>query len=96
MIFLVAALGVYYLSYSISNPEIDGPWDAFKRLRGIWTDQHDWKARGVRCVVCVSCWAALLWTIGLGLLGYIDVWAWPIVWLGLAGGSVIFARYWQR
>lgn len=96
MTFLVASLGVYYLSYSISNPEIDGPWDAFKRLRGVWTDQHDWKARGVRCVVCVSCWAALLWSLQLLWMGSI-VWSdVPIVWLGLAGGSVILARYWQR
>lgn len=92
----LAAFATYYLSYSISNDEIDGPWNAFKALRNVWTDPKDWKARGIRCIVCVSCWVALLWALLLGLLGYYDVWIWPIVWLGLAGASVVIGRYWQR
>jgi hypothetical protein len=93
---LLAAFGVYYVSYAISNDEIDGPWNVFKRLRGVWTDPRDWKARGIRCVVCVSCWVALLWTLQLLWMGAIlwsDV---AVVWLGLAGMSVVIARYWQR
>lgn len=94
--YIIAAFATYYLSYSISNTEIDGPFNLFRRLRDVWTEPDDWKARGIRCVVCVSCWVALAVTIGLVLLGHADAWDWPIVWLSLAGGSVVLARYWQR
>ena len=93
---ILAAFGVYYVSYSISNEEIDGPFNGFKRLRGIWTDPKDWKARGIRCVVCVSCWIALVWTVGLVAIGSADVWQSWVIWFGLAGLSVVIARYWQR
>jgi len=94
--YIVGAFATYYLAYCISNEGIDGPWGVFSWLRGLWTDEHDWKARGVRCVVCVSCWSGLLVTIGLVLLGHVDPWNFPIVWLGLAGLSIVLARYWQR
>jgi len=93
---LLSAFGVYYLSYSIASEDIDGPWSAFRRLRGVWTAPSDWKARGIRCVVCVSCWIALIWTLGLIGLGMIDPWQSWLVWFGLAGLSVVIARYWQR
>lgn len=93
---LLAAFGVYYVSYSISDDKIDGPWGIFTRLRGVWTDPKDWKARGIRCVVCVSCWTALLWTLGLIGLDMVDPWQSWLVWFGLAGLSVVIARYWQR
>ncbi len=94
--FIVAAFAVYFLSFSISNPEIDGPWNMFKKMRDVWTQPNDWKARGIRCVVCVSFWVALPATITIALLGYADVWAWPIVCLGLAGASVKISEYWKR
>ena len=94
--YIVATFGVYYLSYSISNPEIDGPWNILKKLRGMWTEQNDWKARGIRCCVCVSFWVGLAAALALTGFGFISVWACPVVWLGLAGGSVVLARYWQR
>lgn len=93
---LLSAFGVYYISYAISNEEIDGPWNVLKKLRGVWTDPKDWKARGIRCVVCVSCWIALVWTLGLIGLGAVDPWQSWLVWFGLAGIAIVIARYWQR
>lgn len=94
--YIVATFATYYLSYAISNSEIDGPWNAFRRLRDLWTAPNDWKARGVRCVVCVSCWVGLLAALGLAATGRLAALDIPIAWLGLAGGSIVLARYWQR
>ncbi len=93
---LLSAFGVYYVSYIIATESIDGPWNVLSRLRGLWTDDKDWKARGIRCVVCVSFWVALLWTFGLVGLGVVDPWQSWLVWFGLAGIAIVIARYWQR
>lgn len=91
--FLLAALATYYLALSVTKQ--DGPWELFGKLRNLWTD-NDWKGRGVRCHVCVSLYTALLVTIGLVALGLADPWQSPLVWLGLAGASVLIDKYWSR
>jgi hypothetical protein len=91
--FVVGALASYYLALSVARE--DGPFAVFLWLRNQHTDD-DWIGRGLRCIVCMSCWSGLAVTIGLCLFGYADVWAWPIVWLGLAGASVVIDRYWRR
>lgn len=91
--FAVAALGVYYLALSATKQE--GPFELFGRLRNLFTE-NDWKGRGIRCHVCVSLYAALLVTIGLWGLGHINGWDGPLVWLGLAGASVMLDKYWSR
>lgn len=93
MIIVLAALATYYLALSVARE--DGPFGVFLALRNAHTDD-DWIGRGLRCVVCMSCWASLIVTIALSLLGHTDPWDWPIVWLGLAGASVVIDRYWKR
>lgn len=93
MILVLASLATYYLALSITRE--DGPFAVFLALRNAYTTD-DWIGRGLRCIVCMSCWTGLLITIGLCLLGHVDVWDWPIVWLGLAGASVVIDRYWRR
>lgn len=91
--YILAAFATYYLALSITRE--DGPFGVFLRLRNHFA-QDDWKGRGVRCIVCMSCWTGLVVVVGLVLLGDADVWAFPIVWFGLAGGSVVIDRYWKR
>lgn len=93
MPFLVASLATYYLALSITRE--DGPFAVFLWLRNQFTGGN-WVGRGLRCIVCMSCWTGLLFAILLGALGEIDVWALPVVWLGLAGASTILDRYWRR
>jgi hypothetical protein len=96
LLFVVGSFGVYYLALSISKEDIDGPWNVFNRLRGLWTEPGDWKAKGIRCIVCVACWVSLALTIGLALTGRIDPWDAPVWWLGLAGGAVFLNKVWLR
>lgn len=91
--FIIASLATYYAALSITKQ--DGPWEVFGKLRAHWSE-NDWKGRGIRCHVCVSAYTALLVTIGAGLLGWADAWAWPLTWLGLAGASVVLNKYWER
>lgn len=91
--YLIASFATYYLALSVSREE--GPFAIFLKLRDHF-QENDWIGRGVRCIVCMSCWSALLWTVMLCLLGHADPWDWPIVWLGLAGASVVIDRYWKR
>ncbi len=91
--FLVAAFAAYYLALSITRE--DGPFGVFLWLRNLHTDD-DWIGRGLRCIICMSCWTGLLVTIAVTLLGFSDLWAWPIVWLALAGASTVIDRYWKR
>lgn len=91
--FVIGALATYYLALSVTKQ--DGPFEMFLKLRNLWTD-NDWIGRGIRCHVCVSLYSALIVTIGAVLLGWADVWAWPLVWLGLAGASVMLDKYWSR
>lgn len=93
MIYLFAAFATYYLALSITRE--DGPFAIFLALRNSYT-ADDWLGRGLRCIVCMSCWSGLLVTVGITLLGHADPWDWPIVWLGLAGASVVIDRYWRR
>jgi hypothetical protein len=94
VIYVLAALATYYLALSITRE--DGPGGIFLALRNRYTDDTSWVARGLRCIVCVSCWTALLVTVLVTILGHADPWDWPIVWLGLAGASVVIDRYWRR
>lgn len=93
MIYVLASLATYYAALTISRE--DGPFAAFLWLRNRFT-ADTWLARGVRCLVCVSCYTALaatLWLIGSGRVALADA---PIVWLGLAGASVVLDKYWRR
>lgn len=91
--YLVGAFATYYMALSITRE--DGPGGIFLAIRNRATDDN-WLGRGLRCVVCMSCWTGLVVVVGITLLGYGDVWAWPITWMGLAGASVVIDRYWRR
>ena len=91
--FTLAALAVYYVTLSVTKQ--DGPFEVFGRLRAHWS-ANDWKGRGIRCHVCVSLYSALGVTGLLLLLGWCEIAAVPVVWLGLAGASVLIDKYWSR
>ncbi len=91
MIIVLAAFATYYLALSITRE--DGPFGVFLTMRNAYT-HDDWFGRGLRCIVCMSCWTGLL------IAGYM-VWAGLtteilVTWLGLAGASVVIDRYWKR
>ena len=90
--FTLAALATYYVALSVTKQE--GPWAIFERVRAHWS-ANDWKGRGIRCHVCVSLYSAAL-VAGLLLLGWCEPTAAPVVWLGLAGASVLIDKYWSR
>lgn len=92
MIYALASLATYYLALSITSQ--DGPFAVFLALRNRVTSDT-WLARGLRCIVCMSCWTGLLMAVYLLWLHLIGD-DWPIVWLGLAGASVVIDRYWKR
>lgn len=91
--FTLAALATYYVTLSVTKQ--DGPWEVFGRLRAHWS-ANDWKGRGIRCHVCVSLYSALGVAGLLLLLGWCEPTAAPVVWLGLAGASVILNKWWER
>lgn len=93
MIYVLAAFATYYLALSLTRE--DGPFGLFLALRNAYT-ADDWIGRGLRCIVCMSCWTALLVTLVVTMTGHADPWDWPITWLGLAGASVVIDRYWKR
>ena len=93
MIAVLAAFATYYLALSITRE--DGPFGVFLLLRNSYT-KDDWFGRGLRCLICMSCWTGLAIAALLVVYGYSDLWTWPVVWLGLAGSSVVIDRYWKR
>lgn len=92
MMFLLAALATYYSARAIAQE--NGPFGVFDRLRQRWNEGY--LGEGVRCIVCVSAYTALVWAALLVWRLALDPWLWPIVWLGLAGASVKIAEWWKR
>lgn len=90
--FIIAALATYYTARAISQEA--GPFGVFERLRGRLNAGY--LGTGIRCIVCVSAYTALLWAAVLGLLNLIDWPQLPLVWFGLAGASVKIAEWWKR
>ncbi len=92
MIYVLAAFATYYLALSIARE--DGPFAMFLALRNRFTEDT-WFARGLRCIVCMSCWTALLFTLVLVALGS-AAWDAFVLWPALAGASTVLDRYWRR
>lgn len=90
--FIMASFAAYYTARTIA--EEHGPFGVFDRLRQRWNSGY--LGAGIRCVVCVSAYTALVWASLMALLGLYDAWLWPLVWFGLAGASVKIAEFWKR
>lgn len=90
--FTIASFATYYTARTIAQE--DGPFGVFDRLRRRWNEGY--LGTGIRCVVCVSAYSALVCALCMAVLGLYDVWLWPLVWLGLAGASVKIAEFWKR
>lgn len=89
---VLAALATYYTARAVSQEH--GPFGVFDRLRQRWNAGY--LGEGIRCVVCVSAYTALVWAVVLALLGVIP---WPfvvLVWFGLAGAATKIAEWWKR
>lgn len=92
---IIAALATHRLSLAIAEEE--GPFSIFTKVRGrLDPDQKTWLGRGVNCIMCVGFWVALPTAFWLGVLGIVDPYLTPIVWLGLAGSVVIIRRWEQK
>lgn len=91
--FIAAAFAVYRVGRMVA--EEDGPAFAFRRLRGHFEDPRSSIALGLRCVYCVSFWAALPVALLLCIVGGFDPWLWPVWWLGLAGAAVKIHEFWR-
>jgi len=93
--FFIAALAAHRLSVALAEEE--GPFSLFVKLRGrLDPDQKTWLGRGINCVFCVSFWMALPIALLVAVLGYADMWAWPLIWLGLAGAVMLIRRWEQK
>lgn len=90
----IGALAAYRVGLMVS--EEAGPFAIFTRLRNRWTDDEDWKATGIRCLRCVSFWAALAVAGGLVALGRATLFELPLLWLALAGAAILIDKYWKR
>jgi hypothetical protein len=91
--FIIAVLAVYRVGRMVS--EEDGPGFVFKRLRDSQTNDKSSVAHGLRCFYCVSFWAALVAAVFVTVMGEADVWLWPLVWFGLAGGAAKVYEFWK-
>jgi hypothetical protein len=91
---ICAAFAAYRLAYDVAY--MDGPFDAYTRLRG-WAiqtfGQGHWVTTGVSCPVCLSFWAAFLLT-PLALLADASLVAalYPLYWLAAAGGALALIK----
>lgn len=92
-VFIIASLAVYRLSRMISDEE--GPFAVFTWLRGL-AKPDTWAGRGMECIMCVSVWIALPATVMITILGYADIWIWPLTWLALSAVTVIIRRWEQK
>lgn len=91
----LAILATYRLTAALVREE--GPGGVFLKLRGrLDPDQKTWIGRGINCVFCVSFWLALVAALFVSVLGYADPWAWPLTWLGIAGGCALLFRWEQK
>lgn len=89
---IIAALATYYTARTIAQEH--GPFGIFDRLRQRYNAGY--LGEGLRCIVCVSAYTALLWAVVLALLDLIAWPALPLVWLGLAGAATKIAEWWKR
>lgn len=90
--FIIASLATYYTARAVSQE--DGPFGVFDRLRQRLN--RGYLGTGIRCIVCVSAYTALLWALVLCWLGLLDWPQLPLAWFGLAGASVKIAEWWRR
>lgn len=69
----------------------EGPFAIFKRIRDLFPDgsQID---KMLECIFCGSLWWSLLLCLFLGGIGEIAWWAFPLWWLGIAGGAIVIYR----
>ena len=91
--FTIAALAVYRVARMIV--EEDGPAFIFKRLRDAHTNDKRSFDVGLRCIYCVSFWAALVAAVWLVVFGGWNDRLFPLYWFGLAGAATIAHRYWN-
>jgi hypothetical protein len=89
--FIFTALAVYVLAYSITN--LDGPFDAFSRLRYLARKQDTWVKRGIHCPMCVSFWLGWLFALALPYQDYVQ---YAILALALMGVTVILTQVLDR
>lgn len=83
VIIVLVVLAVYRVSLIICIDE--GPFSLFQRLRDkIDPQQEKWYGRGLRCVVCVSFWLALLAALIIG--------GGVLEWLAIAGAVAIIHK----
>lgn len=93
VVFALAALAVYRVSRMLTDEE--GPFMVFTKVRGL-AEPDTWVGRGLECIMCVSVWIALPFTVMLTVLGYADVWLWPLTWLALSAVTVIIRKWEQK
>lgn len=87
---ILGAFATYYVALSISQE--DGPFNIFAMIRG-WLTQG-WIARGIRCLVCVSCYTGFL--VAFVIVQPFEWRFFLVAWLGMAGASVTIDRWWKR
>ena len=91
--FTIAALAVYRVARMIV--EEDGPAFILKRLRDAHTNDKRSFDVGLRCIYCVSFWAALVATAWLVAFGGWNAWLFPLYWFGIAGAAAKIHAYWN-
>lgn len=91
--FVLASLAIYRVARMVA--EEDGPAFVFKRLRDAHTNDKRSFDTGLRCVYCISFWAALVASLWLVAFGGWNAWLFPVYWFGLAGAAAKIHQYWN-
>lgn len=89
MTILLAILAAWRIAHLFA--EETGPFAIGIRWRNLHT-ADDWVGEGMRCVLCLSFWAALPLSVWLCVAGGLDPWLWPLWWLGIAGGAAALQK----
>lgn len=89
--FILAALAVYAMAYSIAR--LDGPFDLFSRLRYLARRQDTWYKRGIHCLMCISFWLGWLAALTLDYQSYVH---YAILSLALMGCTIMLVQLLDR
>jgi hypothetical protein len=84
---LILLIGATYRSAYLVVYE-RGPWALAEKLRSWVVKRYSpksWQGEGIQCMLCVSFWLALGWTVVALAMGALGIDALLLTWWGVAG-----------
>lgn len=86
---IISSLAVFRLSELVAYDE--GPFEIFEKIRNLFPS-GSMIDKMLECIYCNGIWWSLLLTIFLSVIHVIELWAFPLWWLGIAGGAIVVTR----